>query len=38
VRARALLGEELWRLLHEPLGRVPRPREIAAAAEQLEIL
>jgi hypothetical protein len=38
VRARALLGEELWRLLHEPLGRVPRPREIAAAAERLETL
>jgi hypothetical protein len=37
-RARALLGEELWTLLHEPPDRVPKPREIAAASDRLESL
>jgi hypothetical protein len=37
-RARALLGEELWALLHEPPDRVPKPREIAAASDRLESL
>jgi hypothetical protein len=38
TRARGLLGEQLWSLLHEPTGRVPKPREIAAAADRLEKL
>jgi hypothetical protein len=37
-RARALLGEDLWHLLHDPTGRIPKPREIAAAARRLESL
>jgi hypothetical protein len=38
ARAQGLLGEEVWRLLHEPPGRVPKPRDIAAVADRLETL
>ncbi len=38
VRARMLLGEDFWQLLHEPIVRVPKPKEIAAAAKRLELL
>jgi hypothetical protein len=38
ARARGLLGDEVWRLLHESNGRVPRPRDIAAVADRLEAL
>jgi hypothetical protein len=36
VRARTLLGDEVWTLLHGPVTRVPTPREIAAVASRLE--
>lgn len=38
VRARALLGEALWSLLHEPAGRSPTPHELAAVVERMEAL
>jgi hypothetical protein len=38
VRARRLLGEELWALLHGRRDRVPTAREVAAAVSRLESL
>jgi hypothetical protein len=38
VRARGLLGEELWTLLHDRVDRVSTPRDVAAALSQLESL
>jgi hypothetical protein len=38
ARARGLLGEEVWALLHEQSGRVPKPRQIAVASVRLESL
>lgn len=37
-RARALLGERLWTLLHEPLKRPPNARELADVITTLEQL
>lgn len=38
VRARGLLGEELWSFLHEPATHVPTPPQVAAAVSQMEKL
>lgn len=38
ARARGLLGERLWELLHVPLTRTPPPRELAAIVAQIEAL
>jgi hypothetical protein len=38
ARARALLGEPLWSLLHQPVGRTPAPHELAAIVERMEAL
>ena len=38
TRARALLGEELWSMVHEQAPRLPKPRELAAAVRRLEDL
>jgi hypothetical protein len=38
TRARALLGEQVWAVLHEPTDRVPKPQEIAAATDRLDQL
>jgi hypothetical protein len=38
ARARALLGDELWIMLHEESRRVPTVREVAAAIRRLEHL
>jgi hypothetical protein len=38
ARARTLLGEEVWTLLHPDQPRVPAPREVAAAIRRLESL
>jgi hypothetical protein len=38
VRARALLGEEIWAFLHKPATHVPTPREIAALVTRMEKL
>jgi hypothetical protein len=38
MRARALLGEQVWAVLHEPTDRVPKPQEIAAATDRLDQL
>jgi len=35
-RARRLLGETLWTMLHEPGVRTPTPRDLAAAVAHLE--
>lgn len=37
-RARELLGEPLWQLLHDPPRRPPKPRELAGHVETLEKL
>jgi hypothetical protein len=37
-RAQELLGDELWRLLEQPVRRPPKPRELAAHIETLEKL
>ncbi len=37
-RARALLGDPLWKLLEKPVKRTPAPRELAAIVAQLEKL
>ncbi len=38
ARARALLGGTLWSLLHEPVGRTPNPKDLAAIVAHLEEL
>jgi hypothetical protein len=38
VRARRLIGEPLWRFLHEPVARNPTPEEVAAMVAELERL
>lgn len=37
-RAREILGEELWTLLHEPLAAAPTPRRLAAIVTRIEQL
>jgi hypothetical protein len=37
-RARALLGEQVWKFLNRPPKRTPAPRELAAIVAQLEKL
>ena len=37
-RARQLLGERLWSLLHAPVGRYPTPSEFAAIVAEMEKL
>ncbi|MFK3981076.1 hypothetical protein ACI2K4_11945 [Micromonospora sp. NPDC050397] len=37
-RARALLGEQVWKFLHDPPKRTPAPRDLAAIVAQLEKL
>jgi hypothetical protein len=38
ARARALLGEPLWKFLDTPTKRTPPPRDLAAFVAQLEKL
>lgn len=38
ARARQLLGERLWSLLHVPVGRYPTPNEFAAIVADMEAL
>lgn len=38
ARARALLGEPLWTFLHQPVGKPPAPRELAAMVARMEEL
>lgn len=37
-RAREILGEELWALLHQPLAAAPTPRRLAAIVTRIERL
>jgi hypothetical protein len=36
TRARALLGDDLWTFLHEPVTHVPTPRQMAAVIDRME--
>jgi len=38
VRARRLLGDDVWILVHGPMGRVPTPSEISAVVDRLDSL
>jgi hypothetical protein len=38
VRARPLLGEQLWAMLHSPPGRVPDPETVASVVTKVEEL
>ena len=38
AKARSLLGEELWAFLHNPLSRVPGPRDVASIVAKVEEL